>query len=113
MKAILFSAALAFLLCLACLGNAPCTAEMMDGVNSNVMGMAEKSNDCMYKLSRGVANVALGWAEFPKMSMSKEGPGVGLQRAAARTGGGLIDIVTFPMASEDEKSYIEPEYFSP
>jgi len=99
--------------CVACLGAAAYAADMMQGMNDGVMGMAEKSNDCMYKLSRGVANVALGWAELPKMCMTNEGPGVGLQRAAARTGGGMMDILTFPMASEDEKSYIEPEYFSP
>lgn len=87
---------------------------MMEGMNTAAMGMAEKSNDCMYKLSRGVANVALGWAELPKMCMTKnEGPGVGLQRAATRTGGGMMDILTFPMASGDEKNYIEPEFFSP
>jgi len=113
MKAFAVFAGAALFVCLACVGHEARAAEAMDGMSAGAMGIAERSNDCMYKLSRGVANVALGWAELPKMSMRDEGPGEGIQRAMTRTGGGLMDILTFPLASEDEKNYIEPEYFSP
>jgi putative exosortase-associated protein (TIGR04073 family) len=61
------------------------------------------------KLGRGVANVALGWGEIALAYNTdvREGrsfayvlgitPLIGTARAVARTGAGIVEIVTFPV----------------
>ena len=84
----------------------------MAGMQADMSKMGDQAMQAGEKLTRGAANVAMGWMEFPKMTLRSEGPGVGMQRAIRRTFGGLTDLVTFPVEPYDE-TYIEPEYFSP
>ncbi|MDP8263270.1 MAG: hypothetical protein P9M13_08205 [Candidatus Ancaeobacter aquaticus] len=112
MRKILSAAIITLFLSIA-INNSLAVAEgVMEGIGDGAVVVAEQSNNCMGKLSRGVSNVALGWAEIPKLALRKEGPMEGLERAATRTGGGFVDVMTFVLPPYDEE-YIEPEYFSP
>lgn len=76
------------------------------------------------KLGRGIANVALGWAEIPKaVDAGIRGdkplgyiigvaPVLGTARALMRTSTGMYEMFTFPFSDRDVnyEAVIEPEY---
>ncbi len=81
-----------------------------------------RAEDPLTKLGRGVANILTGWVEIPKTvyNMSVEqnpfkGLTVGLLKGTGeafhRTGAGIYDAATFPIAvPANYESPIDPEY---
>lgn len=80
--------------------------------------VADKSNGPIHKLGRGGINIATGWIEIPKSIYQitvEDGIVVGLSigtadgiaKAIVRTGGGVYDIVTFPVPIPE---FYEPVY---